>query len=759
MRYTFTFIALFINFTGFTQNKAVILPNSATKIPIDGNRWYQLTNAAYGLQALTDGDTINNVFTGWGKIIRYYDSYYPILSGESMSIDSIRMYDRGGAITIPTTIYAIDSNWNKTLIATYSGGMYNSWIGPNPQQPAVYKLNKAAKNVKYLLLTSGDDYPTEIEFFGNYHAPNPIPALVKPTVKLNEMLGINGFEWNFENGAIDPTRIDSSYIKPITAFSGFRHYMDWQKLENTKGSYTYNPTNSGGWNYDTIYAACKSLGITVLADLKNQAPWMQATWPDSVSNAQNVPVNYGADFTVPASYIDQAKLAFQYTARYGSNKNVNKSLLSVNSVPRWTGDPVNSIRIGLNTVHYIECDNERDKWWLGRNAYQTGREYAANLSAFYDGHKKTLGAGVGVKNADPNMQVVMCGTADASPDYFRGIIDWCKQYRGYKPDGTINLCFDVVNYHYYPKNSNIIAVAPELALTDSIANAFIQAAHVYGNNLPVWVTESGYDLNQGSPYRAISIGKKSAQVTQADWILRTALLYARAGIERLFFYEMYDNDTSSTPYSTSGLLNDNHSRRPAADYLYQVNHQFGNYSFKESLSTNNLIADKYQYADSIIYVIYVPDQVGRTAAYNLNTNNADSVYIYTPVAGADKMLLTRLKTNKGHITVTASETPVFVRPVTKVSTAEVLLITSDTAVNKNIKVYPNPATDYIMIETPANNSLISLINVQGKIIKEVKNTGYQFSMDISTIPSGIYFIRIDDQNGTNCTAFIKVNSY
>ena len=43
--------------------------------------------------------------------------------------------------------------------------------------------------------------------------------------------------------------------------------------------------------------------------------------------------------------------------------------------------------IGLNLIKYVECENERDKWWKGRRAYQTLAEYAANLSAFYDGHK------------------------------------------------------------------------------------------------------------------------------------------------------------------------------------------------------------------------------------------------------------------------------------------------------------------------------------------------------------------------------------
>src|SRR5207244_8269143 len=136
----------------------------------------------------------------------------------------------------------------------------------------------------------------------------------------------------------------------------------------------------------------------------------------------------------------QAKLGFQFAARYGNNPYVSSTLLSVNTATRWAGDPANAIRKGLNLVKYVECDNERDKWWKGRKAYQTGREYAANLSAFYDGNKQKLGAAIGVKNADPNMQVVTGGLASANTDYIRGMIDWCKEFRGYKSNGAVNLC-------------------------------------------------------------------------------------------------------------------------------------------------------------------------------------------------------------------------------------------------------------------------------------------------------------------------------
>jgi hypothetical protein len=91
----------------------------------------------------------------------------------------------------------------------------------------------------------------------------------------------------------------------------------------------------------------------------------------------------------------------------------------------------------MGLIKYIECENERDKWWKGRKAYQTAREYAANLSAFYDGHLNTMGAGVGVKNADKTIQVVMAGVALANTDYFNAM-KWLKDERDDLYDPSYN---------------------------------------------------------------------------------------------------------------------------------------------------------------------------------------------------------------------------------------------------------------------------------------------------------------------------------
>uniref|UniRef100_UPI003B3BE794 carbohydrate-binding protein n=1 Tax=Spirosoma sp. TaxID=1899569 RepID=UPI003B3BE794 len=716
------------------------------KIPIESKRWYQLTNVSNGLEGLFDGITNVTVETGWGKVLPHYDAYYPLQDGESMTIESIRFYDFVGDFSAnPMTLSIINSQWERIPIATFTGNLYGVWVGPYPDRStngnARFKLDQAISGARYLVINSWGAFPTEMELYGSYTAPTytPTPTPAKE-VKLKGLLGVNAYEWNFEDGN-SPWQINEDKMNVVKAFSGIRHYMDWHKLEADEGSYSYNPTMSGGWNYDVIYERCKAEGIEVLACIKTLPDWLVNTYPEDQRDGENVPLRYGKDFLDPNSYIEQAKVGFQYIARYGSNTNVNPALLSVHSTPRWPGDNPNTIKIGMGLIKYIECENERDKWWKGRKAYQTAREYAANLSAFYDGHKNTMGPGVGVKNADPNIKVVIGGLASASSgsDYVKGMIDWCKQYRGYKPDGSVDLCWDIINYHMYSDNtsssqsgSSTRGAAPEVTPIYKIANDFRQTAHRQSYDMPVWITEAGYDVNQGSPIRAIPIGNKSALETQGDWILRTSLFYARMGIEKLFFYQLYDDNNTGGMFGTSGLANgDNMTRRPAADYLYQTKKLFGEYSYKETIH-NDPIVDRYELNGKSAYMLVVPDEIGRTATYTLDLGNATQARIYRPKAGSNDMNVQVVNTTQGKVQVTATETPMFVVAGDVAPNAR-KAVEGVKSLEEAVRVFPNPATDFVTVEADRASDLPLKVNIiggsTGQLHQQVKiqKTGDRFS--------------------------------
>jgi hypothetical protein len=476
-------------------------------------------------------------------------------------------------------------------------------------------------------------------------------------VVFKDMLGVNVYEWNFlapQNSMV----INESNMAIIKSFSSVRHYMDWNKLEVSEGNYTFNPTHEGGWNYDAIYTRCKQDGILVLADLKNSPPWLLNTYPEDQRDGENAPLPFGANKSDPASYVKQARAAFQFAARYGYSTNVDQSLVKVNTAPRWNADPVNTVKIGMGLIKYIECGNEADRWWGKLTTRSTPEEYAANLSAFYDGNKGKLGNNAGVKNADPGMLVVMGGLASNDVTWITRIIDWCKTNRGYKADGSVDVCFDVINYHFYSSKSGS-GVAPELSESAKHADNFVKTAKSMGNNPEVWITESGYDVNPGSTQRAIAIGNKSALITQADWILRSAFLYMRHGIAKSFFYQLFDDTSNSGgTYATSGLAAES-GKRPAADYILQATKIMGDYSYIKTINADPIV-DEYRKGDKVMYVLTIPDQTGRTGKYTLTTANNNPLTQYTLKAGADAATSTTITPAGNKVTVDVSETPVFI---------------------------------------------------------------------------------------------------
>lgn len=64
-------------------------------------------------------------------------------------------------------------------------------------------------------------------------------------------------------------------------------------------------------------------------------------------------------------------------------------------------------------------------------------------------------------------------------------------------------------------------------------------------------------------------------------------------------------------------------------------------------------------------------------------------------------------------------------------------------------LYPNPTTGrfFITFSKPVDQSVIQILDVNGKVIQQVKGSGNRLEFDLSNQPSGTYFILINT-NGT-----------
>lgn len=75
-----------------------------------------------------------------------------------------------------------------------------------------------------------------------------------------------------------------------------------------------------------------------------------------------------------------------------------------------------------------------------------------------------------------------------------------------------------------------------------------------------------------------------------------------------------------------------------------------------------------------------------------------------------------------------------------------------------VKIYPNPATDKITIELSEaiKECNLAIIDVEGQQLIIYVVTGQQMQVDISSLPQGLYFIRLTSNKTVITGKFIKL---
>ena len=76
--------------------------------------------------------------------------------------------------------------------------------------------------------------------------------------------------------------------------------------------------------------------------------------------------------------------------------------------------------------------------------------------------------------------------------------------------------------------------------------------------------------------------------------------------------------------------------------------------------------------------------------------------------------------------------------------------------DKNIRLFPNPVSDILTIHSASNIVSIKAINLLGQVL--VIQNGVSNKLNVSTLPSGTYILKIVNENGAVSTKkFIKIN--
>jgi hypothetical protein len=170
------------------------------------------------------------------------------------------------------------------------------------------------------------------------------------------------------------------------------------------------------------------------------------------------------------------------------------------------------------------------------------------------------------------------------------------------------------------------------------------------------------------------------------------------------------------------------------EYTYDTNNNVTSeiYSLWDTSTTSWIFADKDEYTydltvsiDNVLapYNMYVGSNNPILSYFNYNYNGSDfvldmkEIYYYSDITGINEF-------------------------------------TDD----YNVSIYPNPANDYLMINTTINENLkIEIYTIRGQSVMstECTNNISQMRIDISQLPAGIYFIRIANNQNNITKKFVK----
>ncbi|MCL2045438.1 MAG: copper amine oxidase N-terminal domain-containing protein [Oscillospiraceae bacterium] len=380
------------------------------------------------------------------------------------------------------------------------------------------------------------------------------PNITAQTATFGQFVGTNSF-FNENQEAYD-------------IVGNVREYHPWGFTEWTTG--WYDDSNGlfddsiksmiphaafmNAWDaFDNYYKTMHERGIDVTICLSGTAD--SRPKPDY----QNLDGTRSED---PSSYLGHGQSMFQLAARYGSNTNIDPSLVRVSAGTEKL--------IGLGYVQYYENYNEPINY-----GFDNGRQFAAMLSADYDGHMGTLGPDVGVKQADPNAKVVFGGSyvgwfADIENgrftfEFLAQMMDWFDENRtleqwkaanGGSEAAYVKYPFDVVSAHGYSWDNNGNGICAEDSRYYSMLKAFVENCSIIFPAKECFFSEFGWDTSPNSTNRAITPGL-STQETQGRWLVREYLITAAAGINRARQFMMpdtSDNRNNSDWFGTSGMI-------------------------------------------------------------------------------------------------------------------------------------------------------------------------------------------------------------
>ena len=412
----------------------------------------------------------------------------------------------------------------------------------------------------------------------------------------------------------------------------------------------FNPSKgAGGFDFDNFLLNMKQNGLNSIPVVKGNLLYTDVEH-DTLIHQHQLPWDTGGNRENPLDYKAYSSMLYQFVARYGSNRliqdggTIDPSMLKV--------DEKNAPLAGLNLIEAIEPGNEMDRDWFSKREEATPRDLAAFLSAAIDGHMGQMGPGHGIRNADPDMKILLPGLIDVKPDYLLEVKKELLALRkdaskyGYPVNPLTNFVINVHKYPWWDQPWKSPDGRPAVEQTDMFQTSveFVRMVRREFPGCEIYMTESGYDkviakdAKRGVPTLPDDpvLEKGISPFAQARHTARLSLIMYGTGYDRFYLFTLKDPKAIGAgfyrvQFSTSGLVRKN-GDKDLAWYVVR--------GLRSKLYGYHL--ENYEIEESLHKMTFTKDGSPQIQAIWLGTNNAEEREISVNSDGKGTMKIYRL---------------------------------------------------------------------------------------------------------------------
>jgi hypothetical protein len=281
----------------------------------------------------------------------------------------------------------------------------------------------------------------------------------------------------------------------------------------------------------------------------------------------------------------------------------------------------------------VEIGNEPGKW--------SDADYARIFRALAEG----------VRAGDPKLKIATCNlTVGKSGDYEKSVA--CVT--------NATGLFDVLNIHTYaqlegwPTWRRSYPEDPMLPhyLQDLEALCHWRDAHAPGK--PVWITEFGYDASTKLPEKSGTFAKWQGVTDeqQAQWVVRSVLIFSAMSVERAYVYFFNDDDQPSV-HASAGITR-HFQPKPSYHALTNLQSVLGEYRFQRVVTNEAGRLRVQEYGNDskkLVWAVWSP--TGDGSRRTVTFDKVPGRLVDSPNG------LDRSQDDRGRVTLQVTEIPVY----------------------------------------------------------------------------------------------------